>query len=67
MAGMFGHQREQADLSKQIFHQNWAEKAEKPILATGFSCRCQTERMAGYRPSHPVEILAQAIDRPARA
>ena len=67
MAGMFGHQREQADLSKQIFHQNWAEKAEKPILATGFSCRCQTERMAGYRPSHPVEILAQALDRPARA
>ncbi len=26
-------------------------------LATGFSCRCQTERFAGHRPRHPVEAI----------
>ncbi|QQX91093.1 FAD-binding oxidoreductase [Gluconobacter sphaericus] len=61
MAGLFGHQKERASLSRQIFDQNWAGKVKQPVLATGFSCRCQTERMAGYRPSHPAEALISAL------
>ncbi|MEN3166001.1 FAD-binding and (Fe-S)-binding domain-containing protein [Gluconobacter sp. OJB] len=61
MAGLFGHQTEHAKLSRDMFEQNWARKVETPVLATGFSCRCQTERMAGLRPSHPAEILISVL------
>ncbi|MBF0857948.1 FAD-binding oxidoreductase [Gluconobacter sp. LMG 31484] len=61
MAGLFGHQKEHVDLSRKIFDQNWRTKVEKPVLATGFSCRCQTERMAGHRPAHPAEALLAAL------
>ena len=61
MAGLFGHQKEHASLSRQIFDQNWSAKVEAPVLATGFSCRCQTERMAGHRPPHPAEALMSAL------
>ncbi|GBR15073.1 FAD-binding and (Fe-S)-binding domain-containing protein [Gluconobacter frateurii] len=61
MAGLFGHEREHADLSAAIFEQNWAEKGD--VLATGFSCRCQAKRLAGRRPAHPVEVLSARIQR----
>ncbi|EHH68492.1 FAD-binding and (Fe-S)-binding domain-containing protein [Gluconobacter morbifer] len=61
MAGLFGHEEKNAALSRRIFDQNWAEKVTTPVLATGFSCRCQTRRFAGYRPSHPVEALVAAL------
>ncbi|QDH16138.1 FAD-binding and (Fe-S)-binding domain-containing protein [Swingsia samuiensis] len=60
MAGLFGHEAENVTLSKKIFQQNWASTHHKEILATGFSCRCQTKRLTGYRPSHPIEILFQS-------
>mgnify|MGYP004704936871 CR=1 FL=1 len=59
MAGLFGHEREHADLSAAIFEQNWAAKGD--VLATGFSCRCQGKRLAGKRPAHPVEILSAQL------
>ncbi|GBQ88923.1 FAD-binding and (Fe-S)-binding domain-containing protein [Gluconobacter albidus] len=61
MAGLFGHQTEHAKMSRDMFEQNWARKVEMPVLATGFSCRCQTERMAGIRPSHPAETLISVL------
>ena len=60
MAGLFGHQSEQAGLSRRIFDIGWRPRlgAEpSQTLATGFSCRCQTERFAGFRPRHPVEAI----------
>ena len=33
------------------------EKEKAPILATGFSCRSQVERMEGKKPLHPAEYL----------
>ncbi len=60
MAGMFGHEVRNQQLSRDIFALSWAaETHDDAMLATGFSCRCQTERMTGRRPLHPVE----AIDR----
>ncbi|MBS1052843.1 FAD-binding and (Fe-S)-binding domain-containing protein [Gluconobacter kondonii] len=61
MAGLFGHQKEHAGMSRDMFKQNWARKVEAPVLATGFSCRCQTKRMAGIRPSHPAETLISIL------
>ncbi len=60
MAGLFGHQAEQAELSRRIFDIGWRPRlagGAGRTLATGFSCRCQTERFAGFRPGHPVEAL----------
>ena len=65
MAGLFGHQAEQAALSRRIFDIGWRPRlgqAPSRVLATGFSCRCQTERFAGFRPRHPVEAILAHLD-----
>ncbi|GBR47833.1 FAD-binding and (Fe-S)-binding domain-containing protein [Neokomagataea thailandica] len=66
MAGLFGHEAENAALSYQIFQQNWAQQTKNPVLATGYSCRCQTKRYTGTRPLHPIEWLAQALHKTER-
>lgn len=66
MAGLFGHEAEHQDMSRRLFEASWrerlAETSPDRVLATGFSCRCQTERMAGTRPRHPVEALAALLE-----
>ncbi|MBB5608045.1 MULTISPECIES: FAD-binding and (Fe-S)-binding domain-containing protein [unclassified Janthinobacterium] len=61
MAGLFGHEQEHVAMSSQLFDLSWAPKlagaAPAQVLASGFSCRCQTERQAGFRPRHPAEAL----------
>ena len=58
-------QAEHRDMSQKLFEFSWREhmNAADPnsILATGFSCRCQTERFAGFRPRHPAEGLMDVI------
>ena len=65
MAGLFGHEAEHAALSRAIFDQSWVPaldgRAPETILATGFSCRCQTKRFAGFRPVHPIEAIASRL------
>lgn len=61
MAGLFGHEAEHAAMSGEIFHQNWANAMAGPVVATGFSCRCQTKRVVGKRRAHPVEILINIL------
>jgi hypothetical protein len=67
MAGLFGHEREHAALSEQLFAMSWAKqiagKDKDRVLATGFSCRCQTKRFAGFRPRHPAEALFEHLAR----
>jgi FAD/FMN-containing dehydrogenase/Fe-S oxidoreductase len=61
MAGSFGHERDNLDMSKKLFDLSWRDRIEKAgegALATGFSCRCQAKRFSGIRPKHPVEYLA---------
>lgn len=65
MAGLFGHQAEQAALSREIFDIGWQPRLSgdpATTLATGFSCRCQTKRFTGTRPRHPVEVLLAHIE-----
>ena len=64
MAGMFGHEFEHQAISKRLFDLSWRDvigTEAADALVTGFSCRCQVERMAGFRPLHPVEALYQAL------
>lgn len=68
MAGTYGHEARNEVTSKTIFEQSWgpavdASGGEEPVqlLATGYSCRCQVERMRGKRLPHPVEILRDAM------
>lgn len=61
MAGTFGHEKSNLDNSKGLFELSWQDKIAKleqpQVLATGFSCRSQTKRMAKFKPKHPIEAL----------
>ena len=65
MAGTFGHERAHQEVSERLFEMSWAPRLKDghpgAPLATGFSCRCQSERLAEKRPDHPVEALAKAL------
>jgi len=64
MAGAFGHERANKDLSRQLFDLSWREPLERlgdQALLTGFSCRCQAERFGLSRPPHPLQYLARRI------
>ena len=65
MSGTYGHEARNQDTSRTIFDQSWAgqvaasadDKGE--ALATGYSCRSQTKRLAGRELRHPLEILLE--------
>lgn len=62
MAGLFGHEAQHQKLSRDIFALSWADKTQDDaMLATGFSCRCQTKRLTGRRPLHPVEFIDRIL------
>lgn len=71
MAGLFGHEAEHAGMSKELFAMSWAPRladlAASNVLATGFSCRCQTKRCAGFSPLHPAQALLAHVESPARS
>jgi Fe-S oxidoreductase len=68
MAGMWGHETVNRAKSDKIFHHSW-KAATAPgvdaILATGFSCRCQTRHVTGIELQHPVSLLRQLLQAPA--
>ncbi len=61
MAGIFGHEVDNQELSRRLWDLSWAEHLDvgsaHTTVATGFSCRSQAKRFAGRRPMHPVELL----------
>jgi len=62
MAGLFGHEAQNQTLSRNIFALGWADATrDDAMLATGFSCRCQTQRLTGRRPLHPVELIDRVL------
>lgn len=64
MSGLFGHEAENADLSARIFDLSWrGPLADGVVAATGFSCRCQSERFGTGSALHPVTILAGRLAR----
>lgn len=66
MAGMFGHEAANVPLSTRLFELSWRDAigaGREVVLATGYSCRSQTKRLAGFRPRHPVELLAKTLEQ----
>jgi len=65
MSGMFGHEAANEEMSKKLYDLSWKEKVTKAgpekMLATGFSCRCQTKRYGDFKPQHPVEALLKLL------
>ncbi|MBT6725969.1 MAG: FAD-binding oxidoreductase [Deltaproteobacteria bacterium] len=67
MAGTYGHEKEHYEESRGIFKMSWQhhmpnELAQQAtILATGYSCRSQVKRFAGFHPMHPLQALLQEI------
>lgn len=63
MAGTFGHEVANQEVSRKLYDMSWREKVEKPAvttLATGFSCRSQVHRMSTKkRALHPLQWLAE--------
>ncbi|WP_269814496.1 heterodisulfide reductase-related iron-sulfur binding cluster, partial [Halorussus litoreus] len=63
MAGSFGYHAEHYDLSQaigDILRDQISEADADVVVAPGASCRSQLET---HRPSHPVETLAEALER----
>ncbi len=74
MAGLFGHQSRHQPVSRRLYDMSWraAVEGDLPVLATGFSCRCQAERLSGRSLSHPLGMIATLLapdhgSSPARA
>ncbi len=66
MAGTYGHESEHLENSKGIYNLSWqkqlAQSAQAQVLVTGYSCRSQVKRLEGFRPKHPIEVLADLCD-----
>jgi FAD/FMN-containing dehydrogenase/Fe-S oxidoreductase len=64
MAGAFGHELPNQDMSRRLFDLSWREPLERlgdRALLTGFSCRCQADRFGLSRPMHPLQYLAERL------
>ena len=63
MAGTYGHEADNLERSKALFEMSWQQtlaKIEQPqVLVSGYSCRSQVKRFAGYKPKHPLEALLE--------
>ncbi|TYL39376.1 FAD-binding oxidoreductase [Natronococcus pandeyae] len=67
MAGSFGYEADHYELSRAIgslLEEQLDGSGGETVVAPGTSCRTQIGDLEGYdRPTHPVELLARAIDR----
>ncbi len=60
MAGIFGHEAGNQEMSKTLFHMGWSDavtKSDSMPVATGYSCRSQSARLVGHAPQHPIYLL----------
>ena len=65
MAGTYGHEAENLERSKVLFDMSWkqtlAKLEQQRVLVSGYSCRSQVKRFAGYKPKHPLEALLELV------
>lgn len=64
MSGTYGHETEHQQESRQLYAMSWQKPVREHgqrLLATGFSCRCQAQRLDHQRLPHPLEILAARL------
>ncbi|AOE85290.1 D-2-hydroxyglutarate dehydrogenase YdiJ [Pseudomonas sp. TCU-HL1] len=66
MSGTYGHEAANRDTSEKIYDLSWRGIVEGPagnprLLANGYSCRSQAERLSGIELSHPIQALLKRI------
>lgn len=65
MAGTYGHEQQNLENSIALYGMSWQEKIASAqstqVLATGYSCRSQVKRLDGFKPLHPVQVLAKYL------
>lgn len=62
MAGTYGHETANLEMSKKIYQLSWADVVNNPanqgkLTATGYSCRSQINRIDHVKLPHPVQVL----------
>lgn len=62
MSGTYGHETRNLQTSKTIYRQSWGPVIEADadsgrLLADGYSCRSQVQRMEGRSLDHPLQAL----------
>jgi len=67
MAGNYGHEAQNKANSLGIYAMSWEQAIAryKPaqIMATGYSCRSQVNRIEQFKPQHPLQVLLQCITK----
>lgn len=65
MAGVFGHEVRNQEMSREIYDTSWALKLKNKnpdyCLATGYSCRSQIKRFEKWQPKHPLQALLSVL------
>lgn len=68
MSGTYGHEARNIETSRTIYAQSWQPLVEAPdnagrLLATGYSCRSQSQRLSDTQLAHPLQGLLDALKR----
>ncbi|MEO0443235.1 MAG: FAD-binding and (Fe-S)-binding domain-containing protein [Pseudomonadota bacterium] len=64
MAGTYGHETKNLEISKQIYSLSWQQVINDPenngkLIASGFSCRSQTQRISQKHLNNPIQVLVR--------
>ena len=67
MAGNYGHEAQNKANSLGIYAMSWEQAVARyqpnQVMASGYSCRSQVNRIDGFKPKHPLQHLLQCITR----
>ena len=64
MAGIYGHETRNQDISKKLYDLSWQETVDNPqkkVVATGYSCRSQIKRFGRQSVPHPLQVLLKEL------
>jgi len=67
MAGTYGHETQNLEMSKHIYSLSWSEIISNPdydgqLVASGFSCRSQVKRIDDKQIPNPLQVLLKEFD-----
>ena len=70
MAGTYGHEADQKQNSLGIYALSWEQAVSRyapdQVMATGYSCRSQVDRIENFKPQHPLQALLACIRKTTR-
>ncbi|MFC5695994.1 FAD-binding and (Fe-S)-binding domain-containing protein [Pseudomonas sp. GCM10022186] len=66
MSGTYGHETANRETSEKIYDLSWRKVVEEQaghqrLLANGYSCRSQADRLSGVELAHPIQALLRVL------